>query len=517
MADILIKHHATPVGFSTYMLVIDFKNAFGTVMHTLIKSRFSKFVKCYFLKYLCGELDDRTAVVREKNMFSDIIKHIAVGLPQGSALGPIGFNCMSGTITQVIKNVPNAQITLFADDCLVLLTEPNLAKAKESTQILMQEISKWADVNGLVLAPSKCNYLIIGKEGDDHIDVELKGVVHQIKQVNKVKYLGFRFDSGLCFKKQINHLKGKLIEIRTSMINVMRVIDREKALKVARSLIYGNLNYGAEITPLQTPKTYREIDRMIVQIVEDIFGWEPRKNNFTSNRKAFNETGWINYMNLHHMCILRFVNRILVNGVPNQVFENVSKFFYWEDEGICRKRVQFNSGLAEAERILKINQKQVQKMVIKKSEENNDKTMFPYNAVELFNALPNHIREIIGTEDFGPAVANFYKSKCQHRIGNDPKKCKGCIEKEILNEEAEIEYTGFGLQFDPVSFAGYRADARTNKEIGNIMNNINKNIATSIKQKETWDQLVQVESEIWLEKQKTIDCFTKNKGKNNYF
>merc|ERR1711911_329154 len=137
------------------------------------------------------------------------------------------------------------------------------------------------------------------------------------------------------------------------MINVMRVIDREKALKVARSLIYGNLNYGAEITPIQSPKTYREIDRMIVQIIEDICGWEPRSNNRTSNRKAFHEANWMNYQNLHQLCILRFINRVLVNGVPNQLFNNVNKLFYWNDHGSCRKRVKFYSGEAEAERILK--------------------------------------------------------------------------------------------------------------------------------------------------------------------
>ena len=151
-------------------------------------------------------------------------------------------------------------------------------------------------------------------------------------------------------------------------------------------------------------------------------------------------------------------------------------------------------------------------MVIKRDDEEKDKTMFPYNAVEIFNTLPTHIREIIGTEDFGHAVTNHYKSKCQHRIGNDPKKCKGCVEKEYLEEEAEIEYTGFGLQFDPVSFAGYRADARTNKDIGNMMNNINKSIATSIKQDETWKQLVQVETEIWTEKQKNFDDFKNSKN-----
>ena len=79
----------------------------------------------------------------------------------------------------------------------------------------------------------------------------------------------------------------------------MSVVDREKTCNVARSLIYGNLNYGAEIMPLQTNNTYKDIDRLIVRIIEDIFGFQPKKNDRTSYRKAFQEAGWLNYKHLH--------------------------------------------------------------------------------------------------------------------------------------------------------------------------------------------------------------------------
>ena len=300
------------------------------------------------------------------------------------------------------------------------------------------------------------------------------------------------------------------------MINVMRVIDREKALNVARSLIYGNLNYGAEITPIQTPKTYKDIDRMIVQIIEDIYGWEPKSNNFTSNRKAFHEAGWINYRNLHHLCILRFLNRVLVNGVPNKLFENINKFFYWKEGEKCHKRVNFFSGLAEAERVLKVGEGKVQTMVIRDDEKNKDMTMFPYNAVGLFNELPKHVKVLIGTDGFSRAVETHFKSKCQHRINADVKTCKGCIENDILNTQVDIEYTGYGLQFDPVSFAAYRANARTNIDVGNMMNNINKSINASIKQNKTWKQLVQVENGWFEEVQQNKDNHTNRKRHNNF-
>ena len=450
------------------------------------------------MKYLCGELDNRTAVVRENNQFSEIIQHIPVGLPQGSALGPIGFNCMSGTITGVIKNVSGAQITLFADDCLVLLTKRTLEEAREATQKIMGSISEWSDSNGLLLEPSKCTFTVIGKEGNDNIEVTIKNKLYKIKQENNNKYLGFRFDQNLKFGKQIKHLKYKLSEIRLSIINVMNVLNRKQTCKVARALIYGNLNYGAEIMPIQSNKIYKKIDRMIIRIIEDIHGWKPKANNKTDNQKAFKEVNWMNFKNLHELCILRFTNRILNNGTPNHIAEKINKLFYWKENGKIFKRMKFNSGEAEAERLIKVNNKQVPFM--RTTLKDVDMTMFPYNAIKLFNELPNDIKEKIGTDDFGAMVTDHYKLKCQHRVGKSPKRCQNCKELEILNSPVEMEYTGFGLQMDVVSFAGYRADARTNEDIGNVINNARKAIDAEIKQNKIWKQLVEVEEHDILRK-----------------
>ena len=56
-----------------------------------------------------------------------------------------------------------------------------------------------------------------------------------------------------------------------------------------------------------------------------------------------------------------------------------------------------------------------------------------------------------------------------------------------------MEYTGYGLQMDVISFAGYVANARTNEDLGNIINNARKAVNTEIKQAEVWKQLVEVE------------------------
>ena len=288
------------------------------------------------------------------------------------------------------------------------------------------------------------------------------------------------------------------------MINVMRVISRIQACGVARALIYGNLTYGAEITPIQSDKTYKKMDRLIIRIIEDIYGWKSTKCNRTNNQKAFYEAGWMNYKNLHELCILRFLNRILMNGIPNQIFDKITKFFYWDENGKHFKKMKFCSGLAEAERLVKIEDGHTPVMVNKDG--NKDMKLFPYNAIKIFNDLPKDIKDRIGTKSFATEVANYYKMKCQHRVGKPPSRCDNCKELALLNKPVDMEYTGEELCLDLVSFAGFRANCNSMKEIGNVIRNAKKTVITEIKQKEVWEQLVKVgdiETERRLEKEDT--------------
>ena len=105
-------------------------------------------------------------------------------------------------------------------------------------------------------------------------------------------------------------------------------------------------------------------------------------------------------------------------------------------------------------------------------------------------------------------LTEHYKKKCQHRVDKSPSSCTGCKINRELDEPLEVDY-GVGFQvgsssqdinFDAISFAAYRADARTMKEVGNMMINVNKAVNTAIKQEKTWKQLVTVEETIWEER-----------------
>ena len=184
--------------------------------------------------------------------------------------------------------------------------------------------------------------------------------------------------------------------------------------------------------------------------------------------------------------------------------------FYWKEGNKYFKRVKFNSGEAEAERIYKAGQGQIQTMILKDEQKNRNMNMFPYNAIPLFNDLPTHIKETVGTDSFSEMIAEHFKNKCQHRVDKNPRSCTGCRMKNELDEVIEVEYTGYDINFDPVSCAAYRADSRTMKDVGNMMINVNKAVNTSIKQEKAWKQLIKIENKLW-EERKDTDALKSNK------
>ena len=192
-----------------------------------------------------------------------------------------------------------------------------------------------------------------------------------------------------------------------------------------------------------------------------------------------------------------------MNGVPNKLFEKVQKLFYWKEGEKYFKNVIFDSGEAEVERILRAGQGQTQTMRLKEENKKCNQDMFPYNAIPLFNELPNHIKVTIGTNSFTEMLTEYYKNKCQHRVDKSASSCSGCKIKKELDEVIEIDFMDIDTNFDAVSLAAYKAEVKNMKEIGNMMINVNKAVNTAFKQEKTWKQLVKIENAIWEERKNT--------------
>ena len=118
-------------GCVTGAVFLDLSKAFDTIDHDsllqkLTKVGFSSSVIDWFRSYL----SERTQVTCVENSTSSA-KHITVGVPQGSVLGPLLFIIY---INELSSGVNWCKLSLYADDTVIYYSLPNI-KDLEQTEL----------------------------------------------------------------------------------------------------------------------------------------------------------------------------------------------------------------------------------------------------------------------------------------------------------------------------------------------------------------------------------------------
>ena len=114
---------------------LDLKKAFDTVDHTILIHKLkalgvSKVSLVWFQSYLISRF--QRTVIGQATFCN---RHISVGVPQGSILGPLLFSIYINDLPTCLKNT---SVTLFADDTA-------LYRSTELQQILNEDLASVAE------------------------------------------------------------------------------------------------------------------------------------------------------------------------------------------------------------------------------------------------------------------------------------------------------------------------------------------------------------------------------------
>ena len=120
-------------GYKVGVLFVDFKKAFDTVDHVILKSKLSDLgVSGVFQEWIASYLHERSQYVNVNGARSKL-RQIAIGFPQGSLLGPRLFAIY-------VNDLPNSSeigcIHMFADDTTIY----NIGKEVEETMDALNHI-----------------------------------------------------------------------------------------------------------------------------------------------------------------------------------------------------------------------------------------------------------------------------------------------------------------------------------------------------------------------------------------
>ena len=185
------------------VVLTDLSKAFDLIDHNLlIKKTISLGVRGSIIPWICDFLHQRQQCVRYKKTLSDYVS-LNGGVPQGTKLGPIGFQIM-------INDAANGALTnywKYVDD--LTFAENRKVSKQGSLQHDLDNFQSWCDDNFFKLNSAKCQALQVyfGKNRIVHTDLMIGS--DPLNYVNKAKVLGIWLQNDLKWDTQVNTIVSK--------------------------------------------------------------------------------------------------------------------------------------------------------------------------------------------------------------------------------------------------------------------------------------------------------------------
>ena len=186
---------------------MDLSKAFDCVPHDLLLPKLAAYgIDDNLILYLHTYLLNRKQYVCINNILSEFNKVIS-GVPQGSIVGHILFNCFFNDFYYFIKN---ANVHNFADDNTLTTFAQNV---KTLISVLESESNiaiDWFETNKMIVNPDKFQSIIADKKKQDHANKTFKvgdKVIKALAKSGKVTMKASRLRS-ICIEiyKSINSI-----------------------------------------------------------------------------------------------------------------------------------------------------------------------------------------------------------------------------------------------------------------------------------------------------------------------
>ena len=238
------------------LVLIDISATFGTIDHRILLDRLENWfgvtgpALCWFQSYL----NRRTQSVVVEDSQSEP-KVLSYGVPQGSVLGPILFNCYIAPLASVVSQHGVEKHTYAGDNQLYLAIElkspTDVDCAIDQLESCIECVRTWMRKNWLQLNDDKTEVLVFASShklkqlqrmtpnmciaiGDKHI---------QLSQ--SVRNLGIIQDSELQMDQHVTHvIKQCNLQLSRNISRIHRYLTMEATKSIVHALVTSRLDYG---------------------------------------------------------------------------------------------------------------------------------------------------------------------------------------------------------------------------------------------------------------------------------
>ena len=142
-----------------------------------------------------------------KNCFSEWEK-VKQGVHRAQFLDHYFFLLYINDLPGIINNI--SKPTIFADDTNITFTHSNLSDCKDEINIVIEKISKWFQINLLILNFNKTHFMRFMAKPKLAVDMHISFKVSPINNTCSTNFLGLTLDNTLSWKTHTDQLSHKL-------------------------------------------------------------------------------------------------------------------------------------------------------------------------------------------------------------------------------------------------------------------------------------------------------------------
>lgn len=368
VTDDLIR--AMDENMATILILLDYSKAFDTINHELMAAKFKYYgFDQIAIKFINSYLCNRRQIVRIGNTLSSSA-FLTTGVPQGSILGPLFFVIYTTDILNQI-NIPHHA---YADDTQIYYSfkAGNTITVQNKINENLHNINKLSIRHNLTLNPKKCMVLYFGRKNTLNKLGMIKIVINNetLPIVESAKSLGVIYDSNLKFSLQVNKVVQKCYLNLKLLYSNRHILNFNVRKNLCQSLVLSHINYCNFVYgPCLDTVDKNRLQKVQNSCCRLIFGLRKYDSGISAKIKLLS---WLNISNHIKFQLLVFVHRVVTSSTPNYINE---KFIRRNQQ----HAINIRSNLLYA---------------IPKFKTSFFKKSFSYNAIKLYNSLPQTLKSL---------------------------------------------------------------------------------------------------------------------------
>lgn len=364
---------------------LDLQRAFETIdRDTLIQKLKQIGIINRALDWLIDYLNNRKQVTKIDTHISSELSNTS-GVPQGSTLGPLLFLVY---INDVVKEINNCSIHLFADDTLLYFSSKDLNHLTETINLELIQLHKWFNGMSLKLNTQKTKFMLIGNNTFQNqfklsnLSIKVENITLEV--VEKTKYLGFIVDNHLTFKDHALYIIDKITKNVNFLSRVSPFLSRWSRVTVYNTLVLPHLVFSSSILYLANKNELNRLQKLQNRCMRMILA----AKRDTPIKNMQRELKWLSVEKFLQYQVLTLVYKIKNGLTPNYLTE---KLVTNETVHTYPTRNKHNF------------------YITTKNRTSSEKAIF-HKGLIVFNSLPGHIKNI-------PKLNSFKAKLKEHLMG----------------------------------------------------------------------------------------------------